>query len=61
MRLEMESGRLYFMVYPDTEAELTSSSPDRPLTLVNLNLLLIFSQILGTFLSHQDFFTEDRQ
>lgn len=41
MCLEMEPRRLYSMVYPDTEAELTNSSPDHPLALVKLNLLLI--------------------
>lgn len=55
MCLEWESGRLCSMVYPDTEAELTSSSPDHPLALVKLNSLLIFSQLSGTFLSHQEF------
>lgn len=55
MCLEMESGRLYSMVHPDTEAELTNSSPNHPLALVKLNLSSIFAQLLGTFLGHQDF------
>lgn len=55
MCLELESRRMYSMNFPDTEVELTISSPDCPLAIVKFNLMLIFFQLSETFLSHQDF------
>lgn len=55
MCLELDSRRMYSMAFPDTEVELTSSSPDCPLAIVKFNLILIFFQLSETFLSHQDF------